>query len=121
MPGQKGQRGGVQSGRGGGDDLSALMGRAALPVRHDAACPGHHSCRSADIIGMQPRLDHKIDLAKGQQTIAPPAKKAKVMEPSNAPPAPKAEEAAKPPAAPAEEDEVEDWYAKATTPPVPAP
>ena len=58
--------------------------------------------------------------AKGQQTIAPPAKKPKVMEPSNAPPAPKAEEAAKPPAAPAEEDEVEDWYAKATTPPVPA-
>ena len=62
--------------------------------------------------------------AKGQQTIAPPpAKKAKVMEPSNAPPAPKPEEAAKPPAAPADEiedREVEDWYAKATTPPVPA-
>ena len=61
--------------------------------------------------------------AKGQQTIAPPAKKPKVMEPSNAPPAPKAEEAAKPPAAPADEvedKEVEDWYAKATTPPVPA-
>ena len=62
--------------------------------------------------------------AKGQQTIAPPAKKPKVMEPSNAPPAPKPEEAAKPPAAPVEpvdaEDEVEDWYAKATTPPVPA-
>ena len=60
--------------------------------------------------------------AKGQQTIAPPAKKAKVMEPSNAPPAPKPEEAAKPPAAEpdAEDKEVEDWYAKATTPPVPA-
>ena len=63
--------------------------------------------------------------AKGQQTIAPPAKKPKVMEPSNAPPAPKPEEAAKPPAAPAEkpdaeDKEVEDWYAKATTPPVPA-
>ena len=63
---------------------------------------------------------------KGQQTIAPPpAKKPKVMtEASNAPPAPKPEEAAKPPAAPATDDaedkEVEDWYAKATTPPVPA-
>ena len=35
----------------------------------------------------------------------------------------RAEEAAKPPAAPtdeAEDKEVEDWYAKATTPPVPA-
>ena len=63
--------------------------------------------------------------AKGQQTIAPPAKKPKVMtEASNAPPAPKAKEAAKPPVAPAEDEvedkEVEDWYAKATTPPVPA-
>ena len=63
--------------------------------------------------------------AKGQTTIvAPPAKKAKVMtESSPNAPAPKAEEAAKPPAAPAapdSEDEVEDWYAKATTPPVPA-
>lgn len=61
--------------------------------------------------------------AKGQTTMAPPAKKAKVMTESspNAPAAPKAE--AKPPAAPAapdSEDEVEDWYAKATTPPVPA-
>ncbi len=62
--------------------------------------------------------------AKGQQTIAPPAKKPKVMtEASNAPPAaPKPEEAkpAAPAADEAEDKEVEDWYAKATTPPVPA-
>ena len=59
--------------------------------------------------------------AKGQQTIAPPAKRAKVMEPSNVPPAaPNAEEAAKPAADEVEDKEVEDWYAKATTPPVPA-
>ena len=62
--------------------------------------------------------------AKGQQTIAPPPKKPKVMtEASNAPPAAPKPEEAKPAALAAddtEDKEVEDWYAKATTPPVPA-
>jgi hypothetical protein len=53
----------------GREDPPAAMGRAARPVRHDPARCLDDGDGRVDVVGLQPGLDHEVDLPRGDERV----------------------------------------------------